>query len=733
MAYGSWSSYKTQLVYSTSGYDYYVIWRYKQDPVANKTTYSACQVKIVAKNGYSVYNHNGGTIGMGVITENRKTQTFDINIPRNGSQTYNIADVGRSFSHESDGSLSSTYGANLHVYANGNVGGQYDINTGGWKIKNIVTSIPKIDRNRPNVTVKQKSNDLYSVTLEYTSNYCASYGCYRINGGSWQYFNPNGTNVTNGGTGTVTINNLSPSTSYNIELELRRDYNELWSKAATCTITTKAGTSSITRSLAGQYPGKSISFSIDRKSSAYTHNVAAFINGSWFADIDTGVGTSASWTIPYSLIEKYPNSDITATIYCETFNGSTSIGMSSTTITIYHYSPSDFSLSGKIIGGETTVSISSKCDKFMHTIDWSLAGPEPWHTVASNIVTSKVFTADSNILLKSCPDSDTATLYVRVITKYGNIQIGNNITHNINMNVPASIVPTAPDTLSVTEGNAKVLTSIGALFVQNNSIASLTISGGTPSTGSSFLKYVTYMYHDNVVIDQKEGSNPQFLLPKYGTVTFKSWYYDKRGRYSSEKVTSINVAPYNLPSLNECLANRIQPDSTVKAKVAFSASSLKVDSVEKNAVNIEIWYKSSTDATLSKYTTITKTVGEALNVETDLTNINPSKSYIIEFRISDKLQSGSKYSVSISTAKVPFEFDVKNGAISIGTRLNRDASNLPLHTLELNGSICINGNDLIEILQLFNSIIQEISLYNSDVSSKLLRLNSIISKINNKQ
>lgn len=74
--------------------------------------------------------------------------------------------------------------------------------------------------------------------------------------------------------------------------------------------------------------GDTITFSIDRYNSSFTHDIKySMYNAS--GTIATGVGTSQDWTIPASLIASTPdNAQPTITITCTTKNGSTIVGSS---------------------------------------------------------------------------------------------------------------------------------------------------------------------------------------------------------------------------------------------------------------------------------------------------------------------------------------------------------------------------------------------------------------------
>lgn len=236
MAYGAWSGYKETQVWSNVGYKVTVKWEYRQDPVANTTEYAVREIKVYSlKSPYNFYNSNAKA-GVATITANRNTQTVDANIPVGGSQTFNVTDDKRVFTHNSDGTVTSEY--NIHGYFDSGLSITAAPNM-GWQIKDIHGSIPKIDRGAGTTSVSISSKTYNSITLSINSDVLTTVAQYRINGGTAIDFTPpSNTNVTGGGTYSKTFSGLSPNTSYKIEVRHRRNHNQVWSSWASATTTT---------------------------------------------------------------------------------------------------------------------------------------------------------------------------------------------------------------------------------------------------------------------------------------------------------------------------------------------------------------------------------------------------------------------------------------------------------------------------------------------------------------
>lgn len=97
-------------------------------------------------------------------------------------------------------------------------------------------------------------------------------------------------------------------------------------KSASLTLDTipRATTPSISASSADM--GTSVTISLPRASSSFTHDLAYQFNGGSWVSIANGVGTSRSWTVP-DLASSIPNATSgTIRVRCITKNGSTTIG-----------------------------------------------------------------------------------------------------------------------------------------------------------------------------------------------------------------------------------------------------------------------------------------------------------------------------------------------------------------------------------------------------------------------
>ena len=82
--------------------------------------------------------------------------------------------------------------------------------------------------------------------------------------------------------------------------------------------------------------GSATTININRASSSFTHTIRYSFSGLTGTIATKTSSTSIGWTIPTSFYAKIPNSKSgMVTINCQTFNGNTSIGTSSTTANVF--------------------------------------------------------------------------------------------------------------------------------------------------------------------------------------------------------------------------------------------------------------------------------------------------------------------------------------------------------------------------------------------------------------
>lgn len=144
---------------------------------------------------------------------------------------------------------------------------------------------------------------------------------------------------------------------------------------------------------------------------------------------------------------------------------------------------------------------------------------------------------------------------------------------------------------------------------------------------------------------------------------------------------------YTAPTISGVSVTR-STDTTALVKGTLSAKSLIVSSTEKNSIKYKIGYKKIAD---TSYTYVTGTSASlSLALSKTISGLDATSSYDVIVYGGDVFGYTSTYvPITISTAKVPFDFDVKNGKLGIG-KINERGS------LDVKGHSYTGGNQYVD-------------------------------------
>lgn len=551
----------------------------------------------------------------------------------------------------------------------------------------------------PSITITQNSQSIANNTSSITVK------CYvTISGGSYNNYSPSGKCTINGTTysfshsipantktlvysKTVTVGHntdgtktVSASFTFNTEL-----YEGTIKASTSKKLTTIPRTTTPSLSASSVKPGGSITISMPRASSSFDHTLT-YSCGKSSGTIGSNLGTSKTWTVPTSFITQNPNGNQTCTITCKTYSGSTYIGSKSVSFTVGYYGASTFTLSGGSVGSSVTASITRNYSGFTHQVYWKFTGQSSYTSASSSAGTSLTWTPPASTLYALIPSTTKGTLTVLVRTYYGSTKIGSDATKTLTLSVPSSIVPSLTS-VSVSEGNATVTSLIGA-YTQSKSKIKTTINGAKAGSGSSISAYsITVKDSAGKTLSTiNASSGTSGTITSSGTITITGKVTDKRGRTASKSVT-VTMLAYTAPTISGVSVTR-STDTTALVKGTLSAKSLIVSSTEKNSIKYKIGYKKIAD---TSYTYVTGTSASlSLALSKTISGLDATSSYDVIVYGGDVFGYTSTYvPITISTAKVPFDFDVKNGKLGIG-KINERGS------LDVKGHSYTGGNQYVD-------------------------------------
>ena len=293
----------------------------------------------------------------------------------------------------------------------------------------------------------------------------------------------------------------------------------------------------------GTKPGAgSINLSISRASSSFTHTVIWEFSG-LTGTVGTGIGTSCSFSVPLSFIEKHPSSDNGIRFVCKTYNNGTEIGSSSCAATIGHYQPSSISnyTSNIICNGTNTidVTISRGHSSFVHDVEWIFGSHKYKKT---NQGTSSSY-APPTSWLDVISSANSGIGSVVVTTYYKTTKIGSVTSPNFTLNVPdytptlesVTVDKIQPDSMSTWD-----------IFVQNKSNAKFTFNNAASSYYATIKQYSIEI--DGMTISSDTNIVQTKRLPTAGTIKYTAKIYDSRNR-SFSLTGSIEVQALVIPKL----------------------------------------------------------------------------------------------------------------------------------------------------------------------------------------
>ena len=197
-------------------------------------------------------------------------------------------------------------------------------------------------------------------------------------------------------------------------------------------------------------------------------------------------------------------------------------------------------ITGSTIGSEMTINITRYSSSFTHSL-WYSFGNKTWQGIGSGIGTSTKFTPPLSIC-DQVPNGTSGTLKLILRTYNGSTQIGSDVTKDITVSVPSSVVPTMNDPVaSLIDNTADKL----GVYCQGYSKTKITISGASGSYGSTIKAYKI----TGAGTSSSSSELTTDTLNASGNYTFTCTITDSRGRTCSKQVT-VYVYPYSTPTLS---------------------------------------------------------------------------------------------------------------------------------------------------------------------------------------
>lgn len=216
-------------------------------------------------------------------------------------------------------------------------------------------------------------------------------------------------------------------------------------------------------------------------------------------------------------------------------------GSGSMTLTTIPRASSFSSVSGTTIGSTMSVGISRHSTSFTHTVLYRVGTSGSWTTAKSSVTTSTSFTLPMSLCNK-ITSSTSGTLQLCLRTYNGSTKIGSDVTKNVTVSVPTSVVPTV-GTVTISEGNPSIdgLFGDNTPYIQGKSTfnVSISASGAYSSTIKSYKTEIEGKYYT-------ASSFTSTTIMTYGSIPVKVTVTDSRGR-TGTKTVNVTVVEHYTP------------------------------------------------------------------------------------------------------------------------------------------------------------------------------------------
>ena len=400
-----------------------ISWAETYDVATNKSTVSITKIRAKSSSYYATYYLHGTikingttaiTMNSSLGTHNVYTQTLNTYYNVLLGETGEIATGSVSgISHNNDGTKSVDIVVDITGWTTSGSAGS------GWVVEGSKTielaTIPRVSKPTVSASSVKMGNavTIYtnrkatSLTHTLTYSFGGSTGTIATGvGDSYQWTVPDLASKISGATSgkcTITCQTYAGGTP-------------VGSSSVDVVLTVPAA-SVPTVSLATVQMGKSVQISTNRKSSAFTHEIAYTI-GSKTEVISSSVGTSTAWT-PHKDLAAYTGNkkSATCTITCKTYNGSALVGTQTVSLTLNVPNATVLTLdkTSVAMGKTLTIGTPRETTAYTHDLTYYIAGVDG--PIATDVSTGHTWSIPITLAAK-VPEETSAEVTVICTTKF---------------------------------------------------------------------------------------------------------------------------------------------------------------------------------------------------------------------------------------------------------------------------------------------------------------------------
>lgn len=313
------------------------------------------------------------------------------------------------------------------------------------------------------------------------------------------------------------------------------------------------------------------------------------------------------------------------------------------------------------LGKAVTINISPAVSSWTHNIYYRI-GTGSWTRFATGVKANYSWTVPLSIA-NSYPSSTNGTITIGLNTYNGSTQIGGTQTVNLDITIPASVVPSV-SSVSVSE-REQPIQLFGAGYIQGKS--RFLVNSSTSGAYGSWITGYRFDVGSQSYTNTSNSYEMQETVRDSGTVTIKVTVTDSRGRTASRSIT-VSVLPYSVPQITGFDCSRCgdakgtvnNSGEFLKVYMTFSVSSLNNNNTGK--YKLEYCQKGA-----SSWTALTS--GDSYNYSGTFISsaalLNSANSYQVRLTVWDSFTS-SVIVREVGTAVRLLSYIVKKTALAIG-------------------------------------------------------------------
>ena len=560
-------------------------------------------------------------------------------------QLYNgtvVATGTKRINHNTNGtrSFSASVSASIYTFAVDKTG------SGSWELNTIprYTSISKFEVTKRNET---------SFTVNWQTANTIDYVWYSTNNGSsWT-----GYDVTDGTSGSFTISSLSPNTTYNCKLRVRRKDSQLTTDSSTVSQTTYKVPSQSLKSKTETTI--TMNWSCD---STANHIWYSKDNGSTWVDVGNVNATSGSYTI--SNLTANTSYNIKTRVRRSATN--TSYDTTASSQTTYNY-PYCTEAPNFTIGNNVTIKLYNPLNRTVKIQMWSHRS----QAFVSDLITinGTSYTGFSNVasrLYASIPNNSDSQYNIDVW--YGDNKA---VKSGGKYSITGTEVPTF-STFTYTDSNSIVSNVTGnpLVMVKGLSTVQVTIPSANKMVANNSAtpkNYAMSMSTLSATVNYSTSNIVKELgtINASGTQRLSVTAYDSRG-LSKTAYQDVTVYDYAKPVINATITrlNNFEAETTIK--VSGTYTKLTINNVNKNSItNVRYRYR-ETGGTWSSWVNLTTTLNNGkFTCSNVVLSLDNTKSFEFQIQATDTLQQVTTSTVNVSIGQAIFFVSSNNRACYI--------------------------------------------------------------------